>query len=180
MNRLVRWMPCLPLLAAIATSTAARAPTAPPPPLHGLAIHHVQISVADADGLAHWYVRTLGFRITKRASAPGVKIVWIDIPGFRLGLAQVAGSSRPAETSVAPPTDAMVQGYRQLHYSVPNVDTAYAALRETGVTFIIPPRSYDLTGIRLATFTDPEGNVISLYQDLAPGNALLRQPHSRK
>ena len=151
-------------------------PASVPPALRELAIHHVQISAADADRLAAWYVQTLGFRITKRAAAPGVKIVWIDIPGFRLGLAQVDGSTRPAAASAVPPADVMTQGYRQINFSVPDVDAAYAALQLRGVSFALAPRSYDLTGIRIASFADPEGNVISLYQDLVPANALMARP----
>ena len=150
----------------VSAESTPKAPAA----VAGLAIHHVQISVADADALAAWYVRTLGFRIAKRATAPGVKIVWIDITGFRLGLAQVDGSARPAGANITPPADVMTQGYRQIHFSVPEVDAAYGALVEIGVHFAIPPTSFALTGIRLATFADPEGNVISLYQDLDAGN----------
>ena len=143
-----------------------------PAALAGLAIHHVQISVADADALAAWYVHTLGFRVTKRATAPGIKIVWIDIPHFRLGLAQVDGSTRPATANVVPPVDAMTQGYRQIHFSVPDVGAAHAALVKMGVRFLVVPTSFALTHIRLASFADPEGNIVSLYQDLDPANAL--------
>ncbi len=152
---------------------AAAAPVPPAPrtdPLAGLAIHHVQISVKDADSLAAWYVETLGFRITKRIAGASFKIVWIDIPGFRLGLAQISGSTREASASIAPPADVMKQGYRQIHFSVANVDTAYRALIDKGVKFAIAPTSYTISGIRLATLCDPEGNVISLYQDVDPAN----------
>lgn len=143
-----------------------------PAALAGLAIHHVQISAADADALAAWYVHTLGFRVTKRATAPGIKIVWIDIPHFRLGLAQVDGSSRPATANVPPPDDVRTQGYRQIHFSVPDVDAAHATLVKKGVRFSVVPTSFALTRIRLASFADPEGNIVSLYQDLDPANAL--------
>ena len=101
---------------ALGGSMAAQA--APP----ALTAHHLQISVADVDALAQWYVAKLGFKIVKRLRAGTAKIVWIDIPGFRLGLAQVAGSSRPATNSLLPPRDATVQGFRQIHFSVPSVE----------------------------------------------------------
>lgn len=161
---------------AAAAMTTEAAGAQPPRELAELAIHHVQISVADADALAAWYVDRLGFRVTKRVVAKGFKVVWIDIPNFRLGLAEVEGSTRPASASLLPPADVSSQGYRQIHFSVPDVDAAYAALSSRGVAFALPPRSYEQTGIRLASFADPEGNVISLYQDLEPGNALMRSP----
>lgn len=159
------------------TSTTSLAEKAEP--LAGLSVHHVQISVQDAGQLADWYVSMLGFRITKQAKAKGLKIVWIDIPGFRLGLAQVDGSRRDPSQSMVPPSDISQQGYRQIHFAVPNVDAAYQHLLGMGVRFVVPPTSYQMTGIRLATMLDPEGNVISLYQDLDPANALLPIATSR-
>ena len=142
-------------------------------PLAGLSIHHVQISVRDADLLAEWYVATLGFCVTKHVAVKGLKIVWIDIPGFRLGLAEVSGSRRDPSQSLVPPADISQQGYRQIHFAVSDVDAAYRYLLAKGVRFVVPPTSYQITGIRLATALDPEGNLISLYQDLDPANRLL-------
>lgn len=156
-------------LLALSASLPAAVLAAPP-----LAVHHVQVSVADADALAQWYVAKLGFKVVKRLATPTVKVVWIDIPGFRLGLAQVPGSRRPPDNSLLPPDDVRIQGYRQIHFSVPGVDAAYEALLADGVRFVVPPKSYDPPAIRLATLVDPEGNLISLYEDLDPANALTR------
>jgi predicted enzyme related to lactoylglutathione lyase len=60
-----------------------------------------------------------------------------------------------------------------MHFSVPNVDTAYAGLVADGVRFVAEPTTYAAAGIRIATLADPEGNLISLYQDLDPANALM-------
>jgi catechol 2,3-dioxygenase-like lactoylglutathione lyase family enzyme len=154
----------------------AGSPAATPTALAGLAIHHVQISVRDADVLAEWYVSTLGFHITKRVTKDNIRIVWIDIAGFRLGLAQIQGSIRGPDQSVAPPGDGLHQGYRQIHFSVANVDKAYNLLVSKGVKFAIPPTSHAITGIRLATMRDPEGNVLSLYEDLDPANPPVGHP----
>jgi catechol 2,3-dioxygenase-like lactoylglutathione lyase family enzyme len=164
-------------LVAIGTVIAATNPAAAPQETNALAdltVHHLQVSVADADRLAAWYVEKLGFRVTKRATNTDLTIVWIDIPGFRLGFAQVPGSLRDASQSIPPPADSMQQGYRQLHFAVPDVDAAYRQLNAAGVRFVVPPTSYAITHIRLATMLDPEGNAVSLYQDLDPANALLR------
>lgn len=166
-----------PLIAYCVTAGLTVAPTtsfaAESRPLAGFAVHHVQISVRDADRLADWYVSILGFRVTKHVATKGVKIVWIDIPGFRLGLAELAGSRRDPSQSLVPPDDTSQQGYRQIHFAVTDVDAAYRYLLRKGVHFVVPPTSYQITGIRLATMVDPEGNVLSLYQDLEPANALL-------
>lgn len=158
---------------AIAFAAASVAPAiglAAPP---ALTVHHLQVSVADANKLAQWYVDKLGFKVVKRAGAGTTKVVWVDIPGFRIGLAQVAGSIRADAQKVLPPSDAKFQGYKQIHFSVANVDAAYRSLQADGVVFAVPPTSYSPPGIRLASFADPEGNVISIYEDLDPANALL-------
>jgi catechol 2,3-dioxygenase-like lactoylglutathione lyase family enzyme len=162
----------LGLLALASTVMFAPALAAAAPPK--LTAHHLQVSVADADALAQWYVDKLGFKIVKRAVAGTTKVVWVDIPGFRMGLAQVAGSVRADPQKALPPADAKFQGYKQIHFSVPSVDEAYAALKAEGVTFVVPPTSYSPPGIRLASFVDPEGNVLSLYEDLDPANALMK------
>ena len=152
-------------LFAVPGSTQAK-----PPPL---TLHHLQVSVADAESLAQWYVDKLGFKVVKRAAAGTTKVVWIDIPGFRIGLAQVPGSARAAAQEAVPPADLKFQGYKQIHFSVPSVDEAYRSLQADGVKFLVPPTSYTPPGIRLASFQDPEGNIISLYEDLDPANALM-------
>ena len=157
------------LTVASSTPSAVTASARPP----ALSVHHLQVSVADADALAAWYVSKLGFKITKRAMAGNMKVVWIDIPGFRIGLAQVPESTRPAEMNAVPPDDTKHQGFRQIHFATPDVDATYRGLSANGVRFVMPPRSFSPPGIRLATFADPEGNLISLYQDLDPANALL-------
>ncbi len=163
-------LPALALILAAAMAVPAAA-AAPP-----LVVHHLQVSVADADALAQWYVDKLGFKVVKRAGAGTTKVVWVDIPGFRIGLAQVAGSVRADAQKALPPADAKFQGYKQIHFSVPSVDDAYAALKADGVRFVTTPTSYSPPGIRIAAFVDPEGNVLSLYEDLDPANALIPAP----
>ncbi len=172
MTSLAKWLTRLLIVGGFAL-TSITSWAAETKPLAGLSVHHVQISVQNARQLADWYVSMLGFRITKQAEVKGLKIVWIDIPGFRLGLAQVDGSRRDPSQSMVPPSDISQQGYRQIHFAVINVDAAYQHLLAMGVRFVVPPTSYQMTGIRLATMVDPEGNVVSLYQDLDPANALL-------
>lgn len=155
----------LPGLTPPAAATAIESPKA----LSGLAIHHVQVLAKDVDALADWYTRILGFQVTKRVAVAGLKIVWLDIPGFRLGLAQIPVSRLPS-SAASTPDEASVHGYRQIHFSVANVDEAYNLLVSRGVRFRVVPTSYAITGIRLATFSDPEDNLISLYHDVGPAN----------
>lgn len=153
------------------TATAAGAPAASPAsaPPSELAAHHVVYSVADVDRLAAWYVSVLGFRISKRFRAGAVEIAWLDIPGFRLGFMQVPGSSRPPAATPA----VAQQGSRYLVFSVPDVDAATRRLTAAGAGVLNAPQTSTPPGIRTANLLDPEGNVIGLYQDLDPANALM-------
>jgi lactoylglutathione lyase len=65
-----------------------------------------------------------------------------------------------------------VTGPRHLVFTVANVDEAYAHLSKRGVDCLDPPASFDPPGIRIAYFRDPEGNVLGVYQDLDPANAI--------
>jgi pimeloyl-ACP methyl ester carboxylesterase len=54
------------------------------------------------------------------------------------------------------------------------VDAAHEALSADGVRFVVPPESYSPPVIPLVTLVDPEGNFISLYEDLDCANASTR------
>lgn len=139
-----------------------------PSPIVRLTAHHVVYSVANVDTLAAWYVRVLGFRITKRFHVGGVEIAWLDIPGFRLGFMQFPKSRPPAAVGAVP-----ARGVRNLVFSVADVDAAVRDLTAAGARIANPPQTSHPPDIRTANLLDPEGNVIGLYQDLNPANALL-------
>ncbi|MBD2463629.1 VOC family protein [Oscillatoria sp. FACHB-1407] len=132
-----------------------------------LEIHHMTVSVADVEAASQWYSEKLGFTETKRVVLDNgnVQIAWMEIPGFRIDLAQVQGSGRPEEQNALPPQHMLSQGWRHLAFAVDDVDRAYEALSDRGVEFISPPATYDPPGIRIVYFKDIDGNILELYSD---------------
>ncbi|MBD1998575.1 VOC family protein [Leptolyngbya sp. FACHB-541] len=133
-----------------------------------LAIHHMTISVADVEAASQWYSEKLGFTETRRVVLDNgnVQIAWMEIPGFRVDLAQVQGSVRPEEQNAVPPQHMLSQGWRHLAFAVDDVDRVYEILSDRGVEFISPPATYDPPGIRIVYFKDIDGNILELYNDL--------------
>ena len=133
-----------------------------------LAIHHMTVSVEDVEAASQWYSEKLGFTETKRVVVDNgnVRIAWMEIPGFRVDLAQVQGSLRPEEQNAVPPQHMLSQGWRHLAFAVDDVDRVYEILSDRGVGFISPPATYDPPGIRIVYFKDIDGNILELYNDV--------------
>ncbi|MBD2104972.1 VOC family protein [Leptolyngbya sp. FACHB-261] len=133
-----------------------------------LQIHHMTVSVADVNTASKWYSEKLGFNETQRVVLDNgnVQIAWMEIPGFRIDLAQVKRSIRPEEQNVLPPQHMLSQGWRHLAFAVDDVDQAYEILRARGVEFVSPPATYNPPGIRIVYFRDIDGNILELYKDI--------------
>lgn len=139
-----------------------------------LTIHHVTYSVRDVDALSTWWADVLGFKIRRRFDLQGgsVRMAWLDLGDVRVGMVQTAVPP-PASPRYAMASEALrVSGPAHLIFTVANVDEAYARLEKRGVDCLDPPASFDPPGIRIAYFADPEGNVLGVYQDLDPANAI--------
>ncbi len=133
-----------------------------------LQIHHMTVSVADVNAASKWYSEKLGFTETRRVVLDNgnVQIAWMEVPGFRIDLAQVRDSIRPKEQNAVPPQHMLSQGWRHLAFTVNDVDQAYEILRARGVEFISPPTTYEPPGIRIVYFKDMDGNILELYKDI--------------
>lgn len=59
----------------------------------------------------------------------------------------------------------------EIHFEVPDVNTAYTKLLKRGVTFEHPPANMTW-GTRMAAFRDPEGNAIEIVGPLDPNEAV--------
>ena len=112
--------------------------------------HHIALRTPDFQRARAFYVETLGFPI--KGGIPGKEIVFIDIGGTTIELMQGAageGDKRPG------------CGFIHLAFQVDDVDATYAELAAKGVEFRIKPTS--VGDIRLAFFTDPDGNDLELF-----------------
>jgi catechol 2,3-dioxygenase-like lactoylglutathione lyase family enzyme len=127
-------------------------------------LHHVTLSVSDAEQVSQWYVDTLGFTVSDRfiltrPNGSQVQVVRVEIPGLQINISEFDGSVSPNRTVDE-------QGWRHLAFQVDSVDQTYQRLQAEGVEFVTEPFTYDPPGYRIAFFRDPEGNILELYQDL--------------
>jgi lactoylglutathione lyase len=146
-----------------------------PSALGGIHIHHITYSVSNIEYLAAWYVENLSFKLARRFSLNegATKFAWLDLNGFRIGMIQSGELSNCELTEVATASQSLRQlGVRHVVFAVDSVDDTYAALRGRGVAVLEEPRSFNPPGIRIAYVRDPEGNVLGLYEDLNPENAI--------
>ena len=108
------------------------------------------ISVTDFDKAVQWYGEMLGFTLNYRMDEMGWCELATEVPGVNVGLSR---------------SDSIVKGGgATLTFGVTDIDAARKRLESKGVRFegetdVIPGM------VKLATFFDPDGNTLMLYQD---------------
>jgi len=111
--------------------------------------HHIALKVKDLPACRAFYTETLGFPVV--GQIPGSETCFIDIGGTRIELMAAGEGTAPAQGA----------GLVHLAFQADDVDATYRDLAARGVPFTIPPRS--VGDIRLAFFTDPDGNTLELF-----------------
>lgn len=118
-------------------------------------LEHTAIASPDPEGLAQWYVDTLGFHVNFRydqfffAKAPN---------GSLLEIIPSEGARGPNEFRDP--------GIRHLAIAVDDFDEAHERLKELGVRFLGEP--YNNQGNRLVFFADRDGNILHLIRREKP------------
>jgi glyoxylase I family protein len=102
--------------------------------------------------MERFYTETIGRPVTLRWD--DVPIIFIDIGSTTI---ELIGRDH-APDMIAPDS-----GLYHLALQVSDVDTAYAELVAAGVNVTEAPRNFK--HVRIAFFTDPDGNVLELVQD---------------
>jgi glyoxylase I family protein len=111
-----------------------------------LAVHHVSISVADADDAIDFYVGLLGLELRTDRPDLGIGGAWLDAGGQQVHLLE------------APPPDDRGQHFA---LRVADIDEAVAELRTKGVRVTDPS---PIGTSRQAFLADPSGNAVELIQ----------------
>ena len=116
-------------------------------------IGQIAINAHDVERAAAFYQDTLGLKLLFRAG-PG--LVFFDCGGVRLML------TRPEKPEFDHPSSI-------LYFAVPDIQAAYAAMKEKGVKFEDEPHmiarmpDHDLW---MVFFYDPEGNLMGLMSEV--------------
>jgi predicted enzyme related to lactoylglutathione lyase len=110
------------------------------------------MGVRDLDAAISWYGSVLGFSLLYRADEMGWCEMQTETPNVRVGLSQVE--------RVEP------KGGATLTFGVKDIASARKRLEASRVRF--DGETMTIPGmVSLATFYDPDGNKLMLYQDLA-------------
>lgn len=123
-------------------------------------IEHAAIAASNVEALADWYVSALGFTINYK-SPNAIFVRAADGSMIEIIHADADRGSQTMKT----------QGLRHLALAVSDFDSAYARLREKGVTFLAEPQ--ESKGNKVVFFSDPEGNYLHLIQRGTPLPASL-------
>jgi predicted enzyme related to lactoylglutathione lyase len=110
------------------------------------------LNVKDLKAAIAWYQDVLGFKLQYQLDEMGWCELETEVPGVNVGLSQV-------EDEIAG------SGGATLTFGVHDIDAARASLEGQGVRFDGPTREIPEM-VKLATFYDPDGNVLMFYQGL--------------
>ncbi len=109
------------------------------------------MGVKDLGQALEWYQSTLGFELIYHMEEMGWAELKSPVDRVNVGLSQVE--------------DHKPEGGATLTFGVKNIDRARATLEEQKVRFDGETLTYPEM-VRLATFFDPDGNKLMLYQSL--------------
>lgn len=122
-----------------------------PSPLNFIPGLTLAMQVKDLDKAMAWYSEVLGFETLYKVDEMGWGEVKTEIPGVNIGLSQ---AEKPEVGAGPVPT-----------FGVESVDAARSQLESKGVRFDGETTEYPGM-VRLATFYDPDGNALMLFQSL--------------
>lgn len=123
-----------------------------------LATHHVAVITRNMQQMERFYTDTLGFPVTKRWDDAG--IIFIDIGSTQIEL--IGRDSVEGETQ--PHSIGQGVGINHIALQVMDTDEAFQELEQKGVPVLREPT--DFQTVRIAFFSDPDGNVLELVQDM--------------
>jgi catechol 2,3-dioxygenase-like lactoylglutathione lyase family enzyme len=107
--------------------------------------------VRDLDCSIAWYEETLGFKLLYRVEELGWCEMATEVPAVNVGLSQVEEVPRG--------------GNATLTFGVRDVEKARKLLADRGVQFDGATLTHEGM-VKLATFFDPDGNTLMVYEDL--------------
>jgi len=121
-----------------------------------LSTHHVALTTRDFERLRAFYAQTLGLPLV--GAFAGYNIVFLAAGSTTIELIEEEGPADGADRA----------GWNHLALEVEDVDAAYAELAAHGVPFTVLPEDFppEAPALRIAFFTDPDGNLVELVQPL--------------
>lgn len=110
------------------------------------------LDVSNIDASIKWYQEVLGFKLLYKVDAMGWCELASPVLRVNVGLGQVEKKKQEGGNAV-------------LVWGVHDIESARQQLEAVKVRFDGPTRTYEGM-VKLATFYDPDGNTLMLYQSL--------------
>ncbi len=117
---------------------------------------YVMVIVSDMNRSIEFYRDKLGLPL--KFQSP-------DWSEFLTGATTLALHGRGKQRT-SPPDQESVAGTCSFGFNVADLDQTYADLLAKGVRFVMPPKTQEAEGIKLAVCIDPDGLAISFAQSL--------------
>lgn len=140
-------------------------------------MHHIAINVSDINKSMRFYQEVLSFKLLfppQEGSGAELEKA-VKVPNVKLKYAMLQTGNACVEliqylNPIGKPYDRRNcdTGNMHLAFRVPDVDKAYAELKEKGVKFNSPPvkiSSGPLKDCAFAYFTDPDGVTLEIFQE---------------
>jgi methylmalonyl-CoA/ethylmalonyl-CoA epimerase len=130
-----------------------------------ISLHHVAISVPNAEESAAWYKKMFGFEVILRMTQGannGMVVVHIKRGNCYIELFQVAGAKPLPEYRRDPTADLGVHGLKHMAFQVSDVLAATKELRAKGAEIAMEP--VNTPGVAFAFIRDNAGNTFELIQ----------------
>ena len=125
-------------------------------------VHHLGLTVRDAEASARWYATVLGFERTGEYVAPdgSRRKMFVEHPslGVRIGLCQHSRASGATFDETNPGLDHLAFGVE----SIADLEAWAAQLREHGVTHSPITDANTMSGIKVLVFRDPDNIQLEL------------------
>jgi len=122
-------------------------------------VDYVMVNVSDMHLSVGFYRDTLGLRL--KFESPS----WSEFETGATTLALHGGTRTAGSEAVTQAGPAA--GTCSLGFSVPDLNSTYAELRQRGARFVMPPTEQPNEGILLAVCIDPDGLAISFAEPMA-------------
>lgn len=119
--------------------------------------HHIAIFTRNFEEMERFYTETLEFPVTRRWDDKG--IIFIDIGSTKIELIRKDGEG----SGEKPVGLGQGIGINHIALHVESVDEAFRELQGLEVQTLSGPA--DFQEVRIAFFTDPDGNVLELVED---------------
>ena len=133
-------------------------------------LDHVLLVTKSFEKLTEWYIKNLGFEITREWMLedllPDYRIAYLEKDGLKLEIMGGGAMAKDAVFGNNVIEDTMIPGYRHIGVVVDDVDKVFRELSGKGIETPFSPMDVAPAGIRAFFLQDCDKNIIEFIQPL--------------